>query len=182
MYCLLYIDDFRKLSDYVAPCVYSVMTFVKIGCTFWGCCYGAPDEHGIWNEMLGYKTFPVQLYDAISSFCIVLICFYLLRRFKDKYEGYIYPIGGMLFAITKGFWECFREHDSIYERNYLNTGWTLWQFWLLALFIGCCIWIILLIRADKVQAVVPSRTKMSSSQRKAKGGKTKHKDSGKRKH
>ena len=40
----------------------------------------------------------------------------------------IYPIGGILFAITKGFWETFRVHESEFERNYLDTGWTLWQF------------------------------------------------------
>ena len=152
LYCLICKDDFRKLSDYVAPCVYCVMMFVKIGCTFWGCCYGEPDDHGIWNEMLGYRTFPVQLYDAITSFCIVLICLFLLKKFYGKYSGYLYPIGGILFALTKGFWENFRVHESVYERNFLDTGWTLWQYWLLVLFIGCCIWILLLRRSDKLQA------------------------------
>jgi len=153
LYCLARKDDFRKLSDYVAPCVYCVMMFVKIGCTFWGCCHGEADDHGIWNEMLGYKTFPVQLYDAITSLCIVLICLYLLKKFYGRYSGYLYPIGGILFAITKGFWESFRVHESEYERNFLNTGWTLWQFWLLALFIGCCIWIALLRKTDRHQTV-----------------------------
>lgn len=150
-YCLIWRDDFRKLSDYIAPCVYSVMTLVKVGCVFAGCCYGEPYEHGIWSEIAGYKGFPVQLFDAISSFCIVLICLYLIRKFYGKHSGYIYPIGGILFAITKGFWESFRVHESVYERFFLNTSWTMWQYWLLVLFIGCVIWLILIIRNDKIK-------------------------------
>ncbi len=149
IYCWIHKDDFRKLSDYIAPCVYSVMTFVKIGCVFWGCCYGEPDKHGIWNARLGYRTFPVQLYDAITSFIIVLICLYLIYVLYGKRSGYVYPIGGMLFALTKGFWESFRVHESVYERSFLGTGWTLWQYWLLVLFIGCFSWFVLILCKDK---------------------------------
>lgn len=149
IFCLIFKNDFKKVSDYIAPCVYSVMTCVKIGCTFWGCCYGEPDEHGIWSQVMGCKCFPVPLYDAITSFIIVLICMFLIVKMHDAHPGYIYPIGGMLFALTKGFWENFRVHESEYERNFLDTGWTLWQFWLLALFIGCVIWIIIVYRQEK---------------------------------
>lgn len=151
LYCIICRDDFRKLSDYIAPCVYSVMTFVKLGCVFWGCCYGEPDEHGIWSSVAGYKSFPVQLYDSMTSLCIVLICLILLKKLYGKKSGYIYPIGGILFALTKGFWENFRVHESIYERNFLNTGWTLWQYWLLALLIGCVTWLIVISRKDRLQ-------------------------------
>lgn len=143
IYCLIAKDDFKKITDYIAPCVYSVMTFVKVGCVFWGCCYGEQSEHGIWNSMLGYRTFPVQLYDAITSLIIVIVCMGLVFKWKQRGNGYIYPIGGILFALAKGFWENFRVHESEYERNFLNTGWTLWQYWLLVLGIGCVVWIII---------------------------------------
>jgi hypothetical protein len=55
----------------------------------------------------------------------------------------------MLFALTKGFWESFRVHESEYERSFLNTGLTLWQYWLIVLFLGCLIWLILVIRLEK---------------------------------
>lgn len=146
LYCLLCKDNFRKLSDAVAPCVYSVMTFVKIGCTFWGCCNGEASEHGIWNERLQMKTFPVQLYDAITSAVIVIVCLWLIVKSKRKGTGYVYPIGGILFSITKGFWEFFRVHESEYERSFLGTGFTLWQYWLLILLIGCIVWLLVLKR------------------------------------
>ncbi len=149
IFCLIAKKDFKKLSDYIAPCVYSVMTFVKVGCTFWGCCFGEPDEHGIWNYFHGYRTFPVQLYDAITSAIIVVICLVLTKKLHDKHEGLIYPIGGILFALTKGFWENFRVHESEYERDFLGTGWTLWQYWLLVLFVACVIWILLVIQKEK---------------------------------
>ncbi len=142
LYCNIFKDDFKKLSDYIAPCVYSVMTFVKIGCVFWGCCYGKPDENGLWNAKLGYRTFPVQLYDSVTSLIIVMICLLLLWRMKKKHFGFIYPIGGILFAITKGYWESFRVHESANEQSYYGTGWTLWQYWLLVLFVECAVWLI----------------------------------------
>lgn len=153
IFCLIFRKDFKKLSDYIAPCVYSVMTFVKVGCTFWGCCYGSLDEHGIWNQFRGYRTFPVQLYDAITSAIIVIICLFITRKMHDNHRGYVYPIGGMLFALTKGFWECFRVHDSEFERDYLGTGWTLWQYWLLVLFIGCLIWLLLVVWNEKKERI-----------------------------
>ena len=167
LYCRVRKDDFKKLSDYIAPCVYSVMTFVKVGCVFWGCCYGEPDEHGIWNAMLECRTFPVQLYDALTSLIIVIICLCLIwgvyiapsSRRGEKEEskregtgrGYVYPIGGILFALTKGFWESFRVHESEYERHFLGTGWTLWQYWLLVLLIGCLVWLIICKKTEKAR-------------------------------
>ena len=143
LYCLLCREPFKKLTDYLAPGVYSVMTFVKIGCTFNGCCYGAADENGIWNVKLGYRTFPVQIYDALSSFVIVIICIVLIYTVAKKHQGYVYPIGGMLFALTKGYWEGYRVHSTVWEKNYLDTGWTFWQFWMAILFICCLVWFIL---------------------------------------
>ena len=142
IYCLLCREPFRTLSDYIAPCVYSVMTFVKTGCCFAGCCRGEADPNGIWNEELGYRTFPVQVYDALSSLVIVMICFVLWATLRKKRQGYIYPIGGMLFALTKGFWEIFRVHSTVWEKNFMNTGWTFWQFWMAILFAGCLIWLL----------------------------------------
>ena len=149
LYCLFFRDAFRKVSDYIAPCVLSVMTFVKLGCVFQGCCYGAPDEHGIMNVDLGYKTFPVQVYDTLSMFAIFIVCIILIQTIGKKKTGYVYPIGGMLYAATKGFWEFFRVHSSVWEKNFFNTGWTFWQFWMLILFIGCLVWRILVIRREK---------------------------------
>ena len=144
IFCLIGKKDFRLLSDYIASSVYSVMMFVKIGCTFWGCCYGEETEHGMWNALLQTRTFPVQLLDAITSAGILAVCIWLAVKSKGKGNGYIYPIGGILFALTKGFWEFFRVHESEYERSFLNTGFTLWQYWLLVLLIGCTVWLLIL--------------------------------------
>ena len=149
IYCLLFRDQFKTIMDYLAPGVYSVMTFVKLGCMLNGCCRGEPDEHGIMNIKAGYRTFPVQLYDMLTSICIVIICIVLIYTLRKKHKGYIYPIGGMLFALTKGFWEHFRVHTNVWERNFFNTGWTFWQFWMLILFAGCLIWLIMTIVWEK---------------------------------
>lgn len=160
IYCLFFRDTFRKLSDYIAPCVLSVMTFVKLGCVFEGCCRGAADPHGIMNVELGYKTFPVQVYDTLSMLAIFFICITLIQTPGKKHVGYVYPIGGMLYAATKGFWEIFRVHNSVWEKNFFNTGWTFWQFWMLILFVGCLIWLLLAIRWEK--KVIPDFDEMQT--------------------
>lgn len=147
-YCLIRKENFKKLSDYIAPCVYSVMTLVKTGCTFWGCCYGAKATYGIWNEVLGYNTFPVQVYDAVSSAVIFVICLVMIKKLHENHFGYVYPIGGLLFAMEKGFWESYRIHPSQYEQSFLGTEWTLWQYWMLVLFVGCLIWLVLVVLED----------------------------------
>ena len=149
IYCLLFRDAFRKLSDYIAPCVFSVMTFVKVGCVFQGCCYGAPDPNGIWNENLGYRTFPVQVYDALCMFVIAILCIILIYTLGKKHIGYVYPIGGILFALTKGFWESFRVHRTEWEQHYLGTPFTFWQYWMAILLVFSIIWLILSIRWEK---------------------------------
>lgn len=149
LYCILFGDKFKTITDYLAPGVYSVMTFVKLGCVFHGCCYGEPDEHGIMNVELGYRTFPVQLYDMLTSILIVAVCLLLIFTLRKKHEGFIYPIGGILFALTKGFWEGFRVHSSEWERNFFETGFTFWQFWMLLLLIGCIVWLLAAIVCEK---------------------------------
>ena len=149
IYCVLFRDQFKTIMDLLAPGVYSVMTFVKLGCVFNGCCYGAPDENGIMNVDSGFRRFPVQLYDMLTSIIIVVICIILIYTLRKKHTGFIYPIGGMLFALTKGFWENFREHDNIWEKDFFNTGWTFWQFWMALLFVGCFVWLISAIIFEK---------------------------------
>ena len=149
LYCLIFHDRFKTIMDYLAPGVYSVMTFVKLGCFLNGCCYGEPDENGLFFEKLRYKAFPVQLYDMLSSLAIVAICLLLIFTLHKKHKGYIYPIGGMLFAFTKGFWEHFRVHTNEWERNFFETGFTFWQFWMFILFTGCLIWLIFAVIWEK---------------------------------
>ena len=89
-----------------------------------------------------------------------------MRKLHDDHPRYIYPIGGILFAITKGFWETFRVHESEFERNYLDTGGTLWQFWLLALFIGCVIWIAIVYKKEKKEAAAKASVKKKKKSQK----------------
>ena len=167
LYCALYGDKFRRVMDFLAPGVYSVMTFVKLGCVFCGCCYGEPDEHGIMNVRLGYRTFPVQLYDMLTSLLIVAVCLVLIFTLRKKHEGFIYPVGGILFALTKGYWEGYRVHLSEWERNFGGTGFTFWQFWMLILLCGCVVWLIAAVIWEKKKMPdfdeMPKLSKIQSS-------------------
>ena len=142
LYCLLFRDSFRTLNDYTAPAVSTVQVIGKLVCFFDGCCKGKEDPNGLYFQSLGYRAIPVQLYDTINNAFILLILLILTYTFSKKHKGYLMPIGGMLYAIEKGILEEFRVYNNEWEGNFLGTGRTYWQYFLLVLFIGCLIWLI----------------------------------------
>ena len=77
--------------------------FGRIGCLFAGCCYGQKTEawYGVWNEFLGYKTVPVQLFEAIFLFVLSALMAVLLFKFhlKDNMAIYLVSYGILRFVI-----------------------------------------------------------------------------------
>ena len=142
IYCLLFRKGYREMMDYVTPAVCTVETIGKLVCFFEGCCYGPPDEHGLYFQNLGYKAFPVQLYDTIDNAVILVIILILTYTFSKKHKGYLMPIAGMLYSIQKGILEEYRVYHEEIEGNFMGTGRTYWQFFLAVLFACCLIWLI----------------------------------------
>ena len=141
-YCLLFRKPFQTLTDYAMPAVSFIHVLGKLVCVFNGCCYGPASEHGLYFQNLGYKAVPVQLYDTINNAIIFVILIVLTYTFSKKHKGYLYPIAGILYAIQKWVLEEFRVYENPYEGNFLNTGWTFWQWFLVILFVGSVIWLI----------------------------------------
>ena len=99
--------------------------FGRIGCLFAGCCYGQKTDawYGVWNAALGYKTVPVQLYEAIFLFALSAVMIVLLFKFKSKDTMAIYLVS---YGIWRFIIEFFRA-DS--ERGEFIPGLSPSQFW-----------------------------------------------------
>ena len=149
LYCPLFRKSFRLLTDYAAPAVFFVNILGKLVCVFDGCCYGPADPNGIYFKSLGYKAFPVQIYDTVFIAIIFVIMMILTFTLSKKHVGYLLPIANMLYAVEKGCLEEFRVYKSAYEGSFLGTGRTFWQYFLAVLFIGSLIWLICTIIWEK---------------------------------
>jgi phosphatidylglycerol:prolipoprotein diacylglycerol transferase len=103
-----------KTADIFAPSIALGQSIGRIGCFFAGCCYGKVC-HDWWcvtfthPESLapkGVPLHPVQLYSAANAF---LIYFVLIRlRRSKKFEGELFWVYTLLYAITRSFIEFFR--------------------------------------------------------------------------
>ena len=116
----------------IAPISFTIAhAFGRIGCLFAGCCYGKPttEWYGIWNEMLGVKTVPIQLYEAIFLFALSALMIILLFKFQFKYNM-------SLYLISYGIWRFVIEFFRSDYRGNLIPGLTPSQFWSIIMFIG----------------------------------------------
>ena len=105
--------------------------FGRIGCLFAGCCYGkeTTEWYGVWNEFLGYKTVPIQLYEAIFLFALSAIMIVLLFKFQLKDNMAIY-------LVSYGIWRFIIEYFRADYRGDFIPGLSPSQFWSIVMVIA----------------------------------------------
>ena len=105
--------------------------FGRIGCAFAGCCYGHKTTawYGIWNDYLGYKTVPIQLFEAIFLFVLSAVLIVLLFKFKSKDTMAIY-------LVAYGVWRFIIEFFRDDHRGNFIPGISPSQFWSILMVIG----------------------------------------------
>lgn len=103
-----------KTTDIMAPSLALGQTLGRLGCFFAGCCFGKtcdlpwavtftrPDT----LAPIGVSVHPTQLYSAFTNFIIFLFLFFF--RKKKKFDGQLFWIYVLLYAITRSVIEIFR--------------------------------------------------------------------------
>jgi phosphatidylglycerol:prolipoprotein diacylglycerol transferase len=115
-----------KLADILAPSIALGSMFGRIGCLMNGCCYGRacelpwairfPSSH----YTGGHPVHPTQIYDALLNLTLYLGLAWAFRH-RQKFDGQIFAIYLMCYAITRSTVELFRGD---YSDAHLHNGLT----------------------------------------------------------
>lgn len=102
----------RNASDLLAPMPFVMHGFYRVACTFFGCCHGYLCDWGIYNPIIKQTTIPVQLFECMVSFGIVI--FLLLRSAKRNFlaDGKSLPIGMIIYGVTRFITEFLHDNEK----------------------------------------------------------------------
>ena len=106
--------SWKKMCDFIAPCVCLSHGVSHIGCIFTGCCEGYPSEWGIYNSRYHGTAFPVQLFEAATALAIFGILVHLNKKHKFVTNGKSFPLMLVLFGSTRFLWEFARNNKKIW--------------------------------------------------------------------
>ena len=144
-----------KLADALAPSIALGHVFGRLGCLMTGCCYGRacglpwalhfPKDHAT----AGVGVHPTQLYEA--SLNLLLWGFLEWFYTRKKFDGQIFGVYLISYAILRAFVESYRGDYSSYILNLLTPG----QAISVAIFVGGLA--LLLIRGHRVAPSAPGR-------------------------
>ncbi len=116
--CVIYIKKYKfetwKIADIAAPAIALGHSIARIGCLMAGCCHGKVCELP-WAitfkaagsiAPLNVPLHPTQIYSSISNFSIFV--FLMLIRKKKKFDGQVFWIYVLIYAILRSIIELFR--------------------------------------------------------------------------
>lgn len=115
-----------KLADILAPSIALGSMFGRIGCLMNGCCFGRactmpwairfPQLH----VTQGLPVHPTEIYDALLNLALYLGLAWWFRH-RRKFDGQIFAIYLMCYAVTRSTVEMFRGD---YSEAHLHSGLT----------------------------------------------------------
>ena len=115
-----------QMLDVIAISTCIVHGIGRLGCFMAGCCHGIPHD-GVFSvvftdpvclaEPLNTPLYPTQLFSASLIFSILIILLIIQR--KQKFDGQLFLIYILLYAIGRSFIETLRGD---YKRGYIIEG------------------------------------------------------------
>lgn len=107
----LFREPIDKVSDFLALPPMILYGIGRLGCLFYGCCYGYRCDWGVYNPIQQDYRFPVVLLE--SALALVLIVVILLVSKKHNYEptGDLLPMLMTLYGVARVLIEY--GHDNI---------------------------------------------------------------------
>ena len=130
--------DFKDCCEFVTPSTCIVYGIARIGCCFAGCCHGIPMERGMYSYIAGYRCFPVQLCEGLTSLAIAGYMVFLARKKNyDSRENTLYPTMLVLYGGTRFIWEFFADNKKVFFHV------SELALWALATCLLGCVWLFL---------------------------------------
>lgn len=106
--------DFESACEFMTPSTCIVYGIARLGCNFTGCCYGIPASWGIESVEAGYRVFPVQLCESLTSLGIAWLIMRLARKRNYKSDGTLYPLMMILYGGTRFLWEFLADNHKLF--------------------------------------------------------------------
>ena len=135
----------RNTLDMLTPSIFLILLFGKFRCAWAGCCGGYPCDWGIYSFLAKEKLFPVQLFEAATTFLILIICYYIKQSSFFR-RGMAYPLTAAFYCAGRFGWE-FARYYSPEMRNFW-LGLTFWQWACIFVFVCSVISIIWLYKTQ----------------------------------
>lgn len=115
-----------KVADIFAPSVALGYVFGRIGCLMNGCCYGRecslpwaikfpPGSKPDSGPPAGVPLHPTQIYDSLLNLALYVGLAWLYRR--KKFDGQVFAVYLMCYAVTRSIVEAFRGDYSASHRH-----------------------------------------------------------------
>jgi phosphatidylglycerol---prolipoprotein diacylglyceryl transferase len=117
---------FLKVADVMAPSIALGHAFGRIGCLMNGCCYGKPTESFLAihfpadHETEGVGVHPTEIYESVLNALLYLGLAWMFRR--KKFDGQIFALYLLLYAVLRGTVECFRGDYSSLILGWITPG------------------------------------------------------------
>lgn len=163
------VDPF-EIYDMLEPGAMVLIILTKFRCLWVGCCFGIPCSWGIYSEKIHTTVFPVQIVEAVMSFCIFLACYYVTQT-KFFRHGMALFLGAGAFAFGRFFLEYLMYYEPE-DRSYLGHL-TFYQCLCILIFIVCLIIVIALYKIrpsdplpGKLRARIERREQQTVTQKK----------------
>lgn len=128
--------NFFTVADVCSPALALGHFFGRLGCVAAGCCYGQPCDlpwaitftNPLGLAPLNVALHPTQLYDAVSN--LIIIGILLLLQKRQRYNGEIFVVYIILYAIGRSIVEQYRGDSSrgfvdfwgLYPNQWLSTS------------------------------------------------------------
>lgn len=122
-----------KLADVLAPSIALGSVFGRIGCLLNGCCYGRVSmlpwaiHFPIGHETYPEGVHPTEIYDSLLNLFLYLALAWFYRR--KKFDGQIFALYLICYAVTRSFVEYFRGdysaahiHDGLTPAHLMSLG------------------------------------------------------------
>lgn len=142
-------QDWRRVIDMLAPGIFVILAFAKLGCFLHGCCHGLECSFGIKYLNTEMTVFPIQIIEVFLMSLIIAFCFWYAFKSKQYVKGAVYPITSIIYCIIRFFVEYFRYYGYEAQRHII-LGMTIWQFCCILFVIVCVIWLAI-IHSPKVK-------------------------------
>ena len=137
--------DFLTVTDNCCAGVFMLLGTAKLGCFVYGCCWGIPFEHGLFNGFAGEKVFPVQLIESALTFIIAAVIYRL--AVKKHTRGAVYPLGLILYGVMRFFIQFLRFHEIEAEKDLVGFM-DIWQTVSLAAVLTGAAWLFAVVKKN----------------------------------